>query len=220
MSLTHRDLAGYVQALYVAPDSVPWFYRSNPDANVVMGIMRLGHYLIVACRGSYTGTDWLHDVLVRDIDPAGRPAIKRVHSGFYSGTPEAWDLVEMIYNDGDKVIFVGHSLGGARVEILAEHMLAVLGIAPHLVVTWGEPAPFKPSTLVAPTYPFKRYRNVVGDGEDDIDAVTWSTDLAGYRRRVPFTDVSAAPPQRNRLDPFELHHFTLYQSVTPATEIP
>lgn len=212
--ITHRDLAGIVAALYATSDSMAWLYRSNPDANVVMGIVRLGDFLVVACRGSYTGLDWLHDVLVHEIDPPGRPAIKRVHAGFYSGTPEAWDIVNL-FNEDEKVIFIGHSLGAARAEILAEHMASTRGIFPHLVVTWGQPAVFKPSPMVG-IPAMVSYRNVVAGDQDDV---TWSTDIVGYRHRVPFVDVSAAPAARNKFDPFDLHHFALYQGVTPATEV-
>lgn len=214
MSVTHRDLAVLVAALYDAPESMPWLYRSNPDAVVVFGVIRIDGYLIVVLRGSYTGIDWLLDVLVPAIDPAGRPRIKQVHRGFYFGTVEAADIIMMFYRPGDKVIIIGHSLGGGRAEIEAEQLIA-LGVGPYLVVTWGQPAPFKPG-MPAPTYPMVSYRNVVAGDEDDV---TWSTDIVGYRHRVAFTDVSAAPAQNNPADPFRFHHFALYQGATPATEI-
>jgi hypothetical protein len=210
---THRDLAALVAALYDPLDKTAWLYRANPDANAVFGIVRRDGYLIVVYRGSYTGLDWLHDVLVADIDPIGRPAIRRVHRGFYSGTPEAWDLLAFIGQPDERIIFIGHSLGGARAELGAEHMLAVLGRAPHLVVTWGQPAVFKANAMPALAYPLVAYRNVVGGDEDEV---TYATDIVGYRHRAPFVDVSAPPTSGGLLD---LHHFALYQSVTPATEV-
>ena len=213
--LTHRDLAGLCAALYGSAGAAPveWLYRSNPDATAVFGIVRIGPWLIVVYRGSYTGMDWLRDVLVKATDPAGRPSIKRVHSGFYGGTPEAADIVMMFYRKGDKLIIIGHSLGGARAEIGAEQA-AALGVVPHLVVVWGQPAPFKPSTMPAPTYPLVSYRNVVGDE----DPVTYATDIVGYRHRAAFSDLHALPAQ-SVYDPLERHHFALYQSATPDTEV-
>lgn len=211
MSVTHRDLAALVAALYDAPGSVQWLYRSNPDANVMFGVVRSGPFLIAVYRGSFTGMDWLRDILVRSIEPVGAPFFHGVHSGFYSGTVEARDILASFITPADKVILIGHSLGAARAELAAEHLVAG-GIFPHQVVVWGQPAPFKPQ-MGAPRYPLISYRNVFGGDEDEV---TYSTDIVGYRHRAPFIDVSAPP-----IDPLplKLHHFPLYQSVTPATEV-
>jgi hypothetical protein len=216
MSLTHRDLAAYVAAMYDPNDKTPWLYKSNPDAMMVFGIIRVGEYLLVVPRGSYVGRDWLLDALVSDVSPAAHPELKCVHRGFYTGTPEGVDIVRLFYRPVDKVIIIGHSLGGGRGEIVAEELVAI-GIIPHLVITWGQPAAFKPS-MPDPKYPFYAYRNVVDGDEDDV---TWSTAIAGYRHRVPFIDVSATPAKRNKFDPFDLHHFVeLYQPATPDTLVP
>jgi len=238
MTLTHHHLAKLVAWLYGATSNEPEkvveaaavmtalrgefptlevLYTSNPDAVAVFSLIRIDGYLIVIYRGSYTGRDWLLDILVKEMDPAGRPSIKQVHSGFYSGTVEASDIIMMFYRDDDKIIIAAHSLGAARGEIECEHLEAI-GITPHLLVTWGHPAPFKPSTMPAPKYPIVKYRNDAENGEED--PVTYSTDIAGYRHRTPFIDVSAVPVDLHWFDPFALHHFALYESVTPATEVP
>src|SRR5262249_52564921 len=147
-----------------------WLYISNPDAVAVFGIVRIDGHLIVVFRGSYTNRDWLLDVLVRSINPAGVPALKGVHSGFYSGTVEALDIIMMFYRAGDEVVIIGHSLGGARAEVVAEEMVDQK-IMPVAVVTWGEPAPFQPG-MPDPVYSFSRYRNTEGF---EADAVTYST---------------------------------------------
>ena len=217
MSLTQRDLALLSSSLYGNPGSNPvsWLYKSNPDANVVMGIVRRDKYLIVTCRGSFDLEDWVHDILARPIDPEGRPEIKSVHQGFYGGTPEAWDIVDFHYTPSDLLIFSGHSLGAARSIILAAHAVAH-GITPHFICLWGEPAPFRhEGNAIVSLIPAVSYRNKV-DGVPD--PVTKSTTMVGYEHPYPITDVHAIP-KSDRLDPLALHHFELYQSVTPEIEI-
>jgi hypothetical protein len=215
MSLTHRDLADLVAALYDAPDSVPWLYRSNLDANVYMGIIRQGGAFIVATRGSFDFEDWLHDLRAKPTKPVGRPELQKVHAGFYGGTPEAWDIIAE-HMDDEPVVFCGHSLGAARAVILAGHMLAV-GFQPTFVCRWGEPAALFPEgNEFIKDVPGVSYCNGVGPF---VDAVTQSTLPFGYRHSVSLTNVSASPGKVSMLDPFALHHFALYQSVTPTMEI-
>jgi hypothetical protein len=235
--MNHRDLADLVSWLYGSTSYEPEertegaaimvrllakfptlrvLYVSNPDAIVVFAIVRIDNNLNVVYRGSYTGRDWILDALVKETDPKGRPSIKQVHSGFYGGTVEASDIVMMFYRIGDRIIIIGHSLGASRGGIEAEHLVAI-GILPHLVVLWAPPAAFKPSDMPAPKYPLIMYRNLVNHEEDPV---TYSTDIVGYEHRAPWVDVSAPPANPKWWDPFDLHHFALYASVTPATEIP
>jgi hypothetical protein len=146
----------------------------------------------------------------------GRPEIKQVHEGFYGGTPEAWDIVDFHYTPADVLVFAGHSLGAARSILLAAHAVAH-GIPVHFVCCWGEPAPMHPegNPLIA-AVPAASYRNKV-DGVPD--PVTKSTTLVGYEHPYALTDVLAKPVS-DRFDPLALHHFALYQSVTPDTPIP
>jgi Lipase (class 3) len=220
MSLTHRDLAAYVAALYDAPAATPWLYLSNPDANVYIGIMRANGYLVVTLRGSFNLGDWLADLRARPIArPAGRPELADVHAGFYDGTQEAWDIIASRIAPDDKLVFCGHSLGAARAVLLAGTARAH-GLKPHFIACWGEPPPLMPAGNAWVTgIPGVSYRNALGAGLLDIDQVTAATQLAGYRPRIPVTDLRAPPPQRRPLDPFDLHHFALYLGATPATEI-
>lgn len=221
MSLTHRDLAALVGALYDAPASVPWLYLSNPDAGVYIGMVLMDDFMVVALRGSFNLGDWLHDLQARPIaKPAGRPELIQVHAGFYGGTQEAWDIIDTHIGPDEKLIFCGHSLGAARAVLLAATAQAH-GIQPHFVCCWGEPPPLMPAgNPYVAHIPGVSYRNKVGDNVlFDVDKVTMSTPLAGYQPRIPLTDLAAPPARRNLLDPFDLHHFALYQGATPATEI-
>lgn len=215
MGLTHRDLAAYVEALYSVPDSVPWLYRSNPDANVYMGLIRQDGALIVVTRGSFDLEDWFHDFMARPINPAGRPEIKKVHQGFYGGTPEAWDIISDYVADDD-LIFAGHSLGAARGVVLAAHAVAN-GHRPRFVCCWGEPAPMFPEgNVYLAGVPGASYRNVTPGSSDPV---TKSTLPFGYAPRLALTDCRVTPDSHG-FDLFALHHFALYQGATPATEIP
>jgi hypothetical protein len=216
MSLTHRDLAGLVSSLYGDGPAQPWLYRSNPDANVYMGIVRRGDHLIVVTRGSFDFEDWLHDFRVKKTVPGGRPELGAVHDGFYGGTPEAWDIVDWYFEPDTKLVFCGHSLGAARAVLLAGHAVANKR-PPAYVRCWGEPA-CGTETLAAllAGIPAQSDANFVGG---EFDPVTQSTLAFGFKHCWPMTDVSAPPANPKWWDPFDLHHFALYASVTPATEI-
>jgi len=227
---THRDAAALVAALYAVseretgrPQSCPgapeiaWLYRSNLDANVYLGIVRVGRFLFVVPRGSFDFQDWVHDLMARPVKPIGRPTFGLVHGGMYDGTVEAIDIVQLFLRPGDLVVFVGHSLGAAHAGLLAAHMIA-LGGKPHLIICWGEPLwGFDTMTKLLKDVPGASYVNVV---HDIADGVTKLPPPVGYQHRLPLTPVDSADIDLLDVDPFERHHFFRYWKATPETVIP
>jgi pimeloyl-ACP methyl ester carboxylesterase len=220
MVITHKDLAIITNGLYVTDLSINYIYKSNLDANVYMGMIIKDDVLIVSCRGSFDEEDWLHDLRFHKFVPPGNNYLGEVHDGMYLGTPEALDIIKFIVNINGikKIIFCGHSLGGARASLLAaQWTFAEITEQVAALVTWGEPASMltKGNSYIS-DIPGANYRNKDKYG---IDTVTESTKLFGFVPRKQFDDISNPPLKRNLLDLFDLHHFELYMNATPATEI-
>lgn len=218
MTVTYKNLARLTSSLYGNPGAIKtdWLYRSNLDANVHMGIVRLDKFLIVVCRGSFTGEDWLHDLRFKAIVPKGNPKFGRVHEGFYYGTSEAWDIIKCYINDykivHDKLVFSGHSLGAARATILAQHAVQA-GFKPHALVCWGEPASFYSEgvSLISDISGIS-YQNVVDHIPDPVTIITLPF---GYLNRKPLARISVRPKETKFIDPLRLHHFEYYEQATP-----
>lgn len=216
---THRDVAGIVAALYgnipgVAAPS--WLYRSNVDANVYLGIVRLGRILVAAARGSFNLPDWLRDLWAWPKEPKGRPELGLIHAGMYGGTPEAWDIVAHYLETDDLLLIGGHSLGASRAGYLAGHALAN-GIDRRRIQTlcWGEP---KWCTSVTRTFMAGidgvSYVNAGADGHDQVT----DEPKLEFAQRTALTSIDGGA-RGPEIDPFRRHHFDLYLPVTPATPI-
>ena len=215
---THRDIANLVGALYGDSLAVHWVYRSDPDASVVMGIVRFNGFWVVACRGTYVFQDWLHDLNARPMVPTSHPAFGQVHRGFYLGTPEAWDIIRsiLIGRDLARIIFAGHSLGAARANLLAAHAVAV-GLSPVMTLCWGEPrSGFPQLATFLKGVPGRSYVNVVNG---IADGVTQLPPPVGYVHRVTLTTINSGGIDPLNVDPFARHHFDLYLAATPAVDI-
>lgn len=218
--ITHRDVAALVAALYgnipgvVAP---AWLYRSNPDANVYMGIIRIQRVLHVITRGSDDLSDWLRDLWVAPITPTGRPEFGAVHAGMYGGTPEAADIVACYTDPDDEgIVFGGHSLGASRAGYIAASLLALGLKFPMITLCWGEPRWCGPTMQVyTASIPGTSYRNAGADGHD---AVTDQPPFEYLHRTLTITDIDGGGRGID-IDPFRRHHFDLYLAATPGTPV-
>jgi hypothetical protein len=229
--LSHAFLAGCVAALYGedgAP-SIGWTYVSPPGTTCYFGILRLERWLIIVARGSKTFGDWLRDVQARAETPVSHAQMGHVHSGFYDGTDDAWDIIEPYLQAGDMVVFCGHSLGGTHASILAAHMLLsakaqTLGLMPHFILTWGSPKPgFQDFADLLKNIPMVGYRNERANRHDGVTYLPIAIWPLLYVHVVSPTVVSSGPPPSSILSDLgpdlALHHFTLYLPATPPDAV-
>ena len=92
--------------------------RKLPDQSVIGGVYEGESYIVIAFRGSSTPEEWLGNTLVNQIDLELLSGHKApVHSGFYKVFESIESLIQTWVNyandAGKKIIFTGHSLGGA-----------------------------------------------------------------------------------------------------------
>lgn len=97
---------------------------------------------VVAFRGSSSALDWVHNLIVPMRHVPTLPRNARAHSGFLCQYLSIHsDLAAAIQDaDVDRVVFCGHSLGGALAAIAA----AMLSLPPDVakcLVTFGAPRP-------------------------------------------------------------------------------
>ena len=112
-------------------------YACNCDTNTEVAIYkRYGGYVVVF-NGTDSVSDWLDDIKYIPKAFAGL----RVHKGFSDNVMSVMHTIESNVKRGDKVIFTGHSKGGAEAELASEYWLYKHGRLP-ICVTFGMPAIF------------------------------------------------------------------------------
>ena len=121
--------------------------------------------IMIVFEGSVDYTDWLSDALVFSIDTS----IGTVHLGFWLKFSVHHDQIckslEIVYNRTEqkyttpfnKIIFGGHSLGGAIAQIAAAYFKNLLPETKIEVVTHGAPCPFDISNRNFDQIKHKRY---------------------------------------------------------------
>jgi Lipase (class 3) len=225
MTLTHRDLAGLVAALYgeAGAPAVTWAHLEPDDAPVMFAVARIEPFLIVVCRGSFTFMDWVHDAVILSQKPMDHPDFGPVHAGFYDGVVAAWSAIAPMIAPGDAVVFAGHSLGAAHAEFLAAHMLLEMKRAPY-VRTWGAPRPgFQAFADIAAAIPGASDSNFGALGYDPVPDLPWTTKLLPYVPARPAAQVTQPPSANVVLDlgpSFGWHHFGNYLLATPPGAVP
>jgi pimeloyl-ACP methyl ester carboxylesterase len=128
--LSHYDLALLAKAAYRGPQSV-----TVGDARACL--VPRGDELVVVCPGTHTTeiADWIRDL---NWWPEWFTAIGPCHRGFGSGAVALWTRIRRELPAGGRVIYCGHSLGGALAQGLAA-LHAAEGRQPFRLVTFGAP---------------------------------------------------------------------------------
>ncbi len=129
--LSHHDLALLASASYSGPQSVTVAldvradYLPRPDE------------LVVVCPGTHPDDplDWIRDLSAL---PAWIPSLGLLHSGFGEGAFTLWQDVRKKLPTTGLVSYIGHSLGGALVQVLAG-LHARERRQPFRVISFGAP---------------------------------------------------------------------------------
>jgi hypothetical protein len=128
--LSHHDLALLAKASYSGPQSI-----TIGDARA--DLVPRGGELVVVCPGTHPAelADWIRDL---DWWPEWFSAIGVCHRGFGSGAVALWARIRCELPAGGRVIYCGHSLGGALAQGLAA-LHAAERSQPFRLVTFGAP---------------------------------------------------------------------------------
>lgn len=132
MTISHADLAVLAGRSYSGPQS------GTVALDVRYDLVPRGNELVVVVPGTHPQDplDWIRDL--RAI-PRWFPGIGPCHSGFGSGGSALWQRVRLdVASETRRIVYAGHSLGGALALVLAAHHAAD-GLAPCRVVTFGAP---------------------------------------------------------------------------------
>jgi hypothetical protein len=112
MIVTSHSLVDAAHDIYTLPSTA---YEHYWDLDgIVLGHNVVGDCDVISLRGSLTREDFLDDA---NAIPKWHPQLGYCHSGFLEGMDDVYTQVRKVVNK--KVIFTGHSLGGARARILA-----------------------------------------------------------------------------------------------------
>ncbi len=190
----------------------------NDWSGIAWAAKKIGAVWVICLEGSHDPPDWAMDFRFLPVDVNG----VTLHRGFNQGIHDLW--MQIADKCPGAKIFVGHSLGAARADILTwyasmagDHVLAY--------IRWGEPAPAYGSRFGTDLaqVPGRSYRNVKPSPRyaDEVDPVCEVPPVIfGARHPQPFLDVYAAPNEEaSKWGPLRFHHFQLYLSVTPPTII-
>lgn len=113
------DCARACYDIYYHPER----FDERYDGDVYAGLIERADYIMVACRGSVTAEDWMHDF---ELD-------------FERGVSKIASRL-LIYKQRKPWVLTGHSLGGAHALLLLQHV--GFDIA-QIAVTFGAPACLK-----------------------------------------------------------------------------
>lgn len=130
---SYKDLAILSQRIYDAT-AEDWDHLFD-SCGVVVGVKSVEGVDVIAFRGSKTAEDWIDDIRIW---PSWHKLLGFCHSGFIDGIDEVFQ--ELAAKAGERVIFTGHSLGGARARLQAAHFIAS-GRKVEGVVVFGSPRP-------------------------------------------------------------------------------
>lgn len=221
--ITLKGLAAICGGLYAAPARMPaWaHFNAGEDAEgICWAILRLEGVDVVVFRGSKSFLDWLRNLMAVTLPIATNGGLGPLHPGFYQGMPATWRKIARLV--GDRVIVIGHSLGGARACVCTGQM-ALAGVKPLARVVWGCPRPgFQPLADLIKDVPAWSFRNGDARVHDYVTAVPFRMPpLELYEHAGGFAEVHAQPQGSlfDRLGIFAWHHFALYESVTPDSKI-
>ena len=129
--LSHADLAVLAGRAYSGPQSL------DVDGDARADFLPRGHELVVVCPGTHPDDplDWIRDL---DAFPRWFAKIGLLHGGFGSGGAALWAKVRRELPVDKRIVYAGHSLGGALAQVLAA-CHAADGRPPCRIVTFGAP---------------------------------------------------------------------------------
>ena len=128
--LAHHDLALLAAASYSGPQSLT-------IGDVRACLVPRGPELVVVCPGTHPAdlADWIRDL---DSWPEWFAHLGPCHRGFGSGAVALWARIRPELPAGGRIVYCGHSLGGALAQGLAAFHAAE-GRQPFRLVTFGAP---------------------------------------------------------------------------------
>lgn len=135
--LSYADVAAEVSAAYSrAPRVAAATQIVRAGDNVRAVVRRCGGEVLVAIPGTTDAAGWARDLSAW---PAWLPGLGFLHAGFGEGGVALWRaLRQALPTSGVRIVFAGHSLGGALAQIAAAQCAAE-GRLTFRCVTFGSP---------------------------------------------------------------------------------
>ena len=150
--ISHAALAALAAKSYTQKPTIA------VDLDVQAMVSEVGNEFVVVCPGTHVDNpiDWLRDF---DAWPRWFAKLGICHNGFASGGVDLWARVKTIIPPGKRVVYAGHSLGGALALVLAASHAAERADRCR-VVTFGAPRTggFKFGCLVRSALEAAEYR--------------------------------------------------------------
>lgn len=128
--LSDADLASFVAKTYALKPDV-W-----AGDNVRAMFLERGGEFVIGVPGTTDLDGWLRDFSAW---PLWFDTIGLCHAGFGSGGQALWQLVKPKIPRTKRIIYAGHSLGGALAQVLGAMHAAEMPSLPFEVVTFGSP---------------------------------------------------------------------------------
>lgn len=223
--ITDRDLADLCAASYHSftdPSAVTWDLWESGFTNdgVAYGVKTIDGRPVVCFPGSRVFLDWRRDLDVWPDAPKVHQQLGHLHPGFYHGMEVTWAKLGPLLRSGPPPIYVGHSLGAARANVMSA--LSILdGMPVAAKVLFGEPkAGMAQLSSITGKITGRTYRNGGDRFHDQVtDVPYYLPPLLCYEHDRDFTLVDAEPPALDSWGFFAWHHIELYASETPTTVV-